>query len=308
MASRKVGGVVLRWMGVVGFVVSAAFVGMACGSSGDADPEDGAKDTTKEDAGQRDAGNGDDGDGDDDFHPPDPADASPGVKATPVDVVFTADNAYKFGWGTKTSVAKLQGSPSNPNATQIFDCPVGLGPEAYEVAAADAPIDGYLYVIAWDDRSNTQGALGQFKRRETDKVVYSGDRDWEVCATGLPYDASSPTAEGPPIDVVNRELQRCNEGSGDKAKTSAGWVNADGAITPGAVGKLTIGEDNSKGYEDGVFPITCQKDETGRGISPEARWMWYSADGKPHFQNDFDPRAFLIFRLPNSSVPPPPVN
>lgn len=299
----------LRWMGVVGFVVSTALVGVACGSDGAAEPEDDAKNTTKGDAGPRnDGGDGKDDGDDDDFYPPDPGDASAGVKATPVDVVFTADNAYKFGWGTKTSVAKLQGSPSNPNAPQIFDCPVGQGPEAYEVPAEDAPIDGYLYVIAWDDRSNTQGALGQFKRRETEKVVYSGDRDWEVCATGLPYDARSPTAEGPPLDVVNRELQRCNEGSGDEAKTSAGWVNASGAVTAGAVGKLTVGEDNSKGYEDGVFPITCQKDETGRGIAPEARWMWYSSDGKPHFQNDPDPRAFLIFRLPNSSVPPPPVN
>lgn len=229
-------------------------------------------------------------------------------RSTPVDVVFTADNAYKFGWGSKTAVSSLQGKPANNGAKDIFECPVGQGPEAYEVPAEQAPVDGYLYVIAWDDRSFTQGALGQFKRRETDKVVYSGDAAWEVCATGLRYDATSSNAVGPTIEIVNEELARCTAGTGDKTKSSGGWVNAAGAVTDGAVGALMVGEDNAKGYEDGVFPITCQKDPTGKGIDAAARWMWYSSDKKPHFKDDPDPRAFLIFRLPNAAVPPPPVN
>lgn len=287
-------------------IVTSLLLVAACSGSEGGDASSGPTDTSNQDAGTNttaDAGDASTTFGD----PNQDADTTPKQKATPVDVVFTADNAYKFGWGTKTSVASMQGSPSNPGAHEIFDCPVGVGPEAYVVPAEEAPIEGYLYVIAWDDHSNTQGALGQFKRQETDKVVYSGDSGWEVCATGLVYDARSKDAQGPPLDVVNQELKRCNDGSGDKAKTSGGWVNTEGAITPGAVGKLTVGEDNAKGYEDGVFPITCQKDDTGRGIDPAARWMWYSSDGKPHFQNDPDPRSFLIFRLPNSAVPPPPV-
>lgn len=268
---------------------------VACGSSTSTFP--GGTDDKGADGGTPGFGDGNDaGTGD-----------QPKVRSTPVDVVFTTDNAYKFGWGTQTAVSSLQGSPSNPGAPEIFPCPVGQGPEAYEVPADEAPIEGYLYVIAWDDHSNTQGALGQFKRRETNKVVYSGDAAWEVCATGLEYDARSADAQGPPLDVVNAELARCNAGSGDKAKTSGGWVNTAGEVTAGAVGKLMVGEDNSVGYEDGVFPITCQKDETGRGIDAAARWMWYSSDGQPHFQNDPDPRSFLIFRLPNSAVPPPAV-
>ncbi len=226
--------------------------------------------------------------------------------ATPVDVVFTTDNAYVFGWGTKDSVQSLQGKPANPTGAQIFPCPVGVGPEAYVVPAESAPLDGYLYVIAWDDRDNTQGSLGQFKRRGSDDVVYTGDAQWEVCATGLPYDARSADAGGPPVDVINAELARCSAGTGDPAKTSAGWVNAAGAITANAVGNVIVGEDNSA--DDGFFPITCQGDDAGLGIDPAARWMWYSSDGTPRFQNDSDPRAFLIFRLPNTAVPPNPVN
>ena len=240
------------------------------------------------------------------------ATASGGLaKATPVDVVFTTDNAYVFGWGSKDSVSTLQGKPSNPTGNEIFPCPIGQGPEAYVVPAEQAPLDGYLYVIAWDDHDNTQGALGQFKRRETDKAVYTGDLAWEVCATGIVYDARSPDAEPPTLEVVNTELARCTAGTGDPAKTSAGWVNTAGAITANAVGKLTIGEDNSSDSSEdgGVFPITCQMDDAGaQGIDPGAHWMWYSSDGTPHFQNDPDPRSFLIFRLPNTAVPPPPVN
>lgn len=288
---------VLVWVTVS---VAAAVVALACGSSSDSTFTSGG-------GGTADGGEGgttiDPGFGGSDAS----SDAELAQRSTPVDVVFTADNAYKFGWGTKSALSSMQGSPSNPGANEIFPCPVGQGPEAYEVPAAEAPIEGYLYVVAWDDHSNTQGALGQFKRRESDRVVYSGDAAWEVCATGLVYDARAADAQGPPLDVVNAELARCNDGTGDKTKTSGGWVSTAGAVTPGAVGKLMVGEDNATGYEDGVFPITCQKDDAGKGIDPGARWMWYSSDGLPHFQNDPDPRSFLVFRLPNTAVPPPPV-
>ena len=102
-------------------------------------------------------------------------DAAPPLSNDPVDVVFTADNAYAFGWGDATSLANFQSRPTTQVAGDIFNCPVvkggaactspsGCGPEAYTVPAKDAPPTAYLYVVAWSDRMTTQGALGQFKR------------------------------------------------------------------------------------------------------------------------------------------------
>lgn len=225
--------------------------------------------------------------------------------ASPVDVAITADNAYRFGWGDASHLKSMQGRPANANASDIFDCPVGRGPETYVVSAEDAPTDGYLYVVAWDDRRTTQGVLAQFKRRDSTLTTYSGEAAWQVCATGLVYDATSADAQGPTLETVNAELERCSAGAGEPATTSAGWVDAKGVVTEGAVGALTVGEDNSAGYEDGVFPITCQGTADAPGLDAAARWMWYSSDGQPHFKDDPDPRAFLIFRLPTAAVSTP---
>ena len=228
-------------------------------------------------------------------------------KPTPVDVVFTADNAYKFGWGTVDRLDQVEGRPFSTNAGDIFNC--GTGPEAYTVPADAAPLDAYLYVVAWDDRAVTQGALGQFKRRETEAVLYTGDPAWEVCATGLPFPAADSTAQGPDTATINAEIERCTAGTGDKEKTSGGWVSAAGAVTPGAVGALVVGEDNSAA--DGDFPITCLPNDAGQpGIDSAAKWMWYSPDGANAFRNNETnrTRAFLIFRLTARALPPPVIN
>lgn len=62
----------------------------------------------------------------------------------PVHVVLTADNAYVFGWGDQGQVAQLYGRPGTTSAGDIFNCPIGKGPEAYDVAGEDAPGDAYL--------------------------------------------------------------------------------------------------------------------------------------------------------------------
>src|SRR5689334_12548542 len=77
----------------------------------------------------------------------------------PVHVVLTADNAYAFGWGDALGVSSLKGRPPTATAGDIFNCPVGTGPEAYDVPAAESPPDGYLYVVTWDDEAVTEGVI-----------------------------------------------------------------------------------------------------------------------------------------------------
>ncbi|MFO0574804.1 MAG: hypothetical protein U1A78_12500 [Polyangia bacterium] len=223
------------------------------------------------------------------------------MTAPDVHVVITADNAYAFGWGDVSRVTKLSGRPMTQLAADIFNCPIGLGPEEYDIPAAEAPETSYLYVVAWADDATTQGLIGQFDRGGV--PIYTGHGDWEVCATGMAYD-TGPAGGGPTLDVVNQEIARCTAGSGSPTQTSAGWVGQKGAITPGAIGALAVGEDNS--VQGGDFPIVCQRDATGkRGVDADARWIWYSPDGKSPFRyaGGRNPtRAFLIFRLPSKVI------
>jgi hypothetical protein len=247
----------------------------------------------------------------------------------PVDVVFTADNAYAFGWGNATTLANFESRPNTTLAGDIFNCPVvtggaactapgGCGPEAYVVPAADAPPTAYLYVVAWSDQGTTQGALGQFKRGKAD-TLYTGDDAWEVCATGIEHNPSDPSDTGPSKSDVEAKLALCN--SGDAAVASHGWVNKTGAVTTGALGNLALGEDNSRGrtYDpgglptDGVFPITCQKDANGnQGIDADAHWMWYQPPGfttEEAFTNNSGnaTKTYLIFRVKAADIPVEPV-
>ncbi len=222
-----------------------------------------------------------------------------------VHVVLTADNAYAFGWGDVNQVLSLKGRPPTASAGDIFNCPLGTGPEAYDVLGADAPSSGYLYIVTWADNSVTQGVIGQFTRGGT--PLYTGDTAWEACATGLPYDPStgSSTANGPTQMVVNTQIGNCNAGTISTTTGSGGWVNSTAAVTAGAVGKLAIGEDNSDNA--GSFPIVCQKDGAGKqGVDAAAHWMWYAPPGVTdpfHASGTNNTRAFLIFRLKSADVP-----
>ena len=233
--------------------------------------------------------------------------------ATDVEVVITADNAYSFGWGNASKVATFFARKPSTVAGEIFNCPVAsspiVGPEDYDIPASEAPASAYLYVVSWSDRAVTQGVLGQFQRKGG-SPLFTGTEKWQVCATGN-GDYVAP-ADGPPADVVNAEIGKCNAGTGDKTTSSGGWVDAAGPVTAGAVGALAIGEDNSD--SGGSFPIACSDKQCAtvpatckRGISESARWMWYQAPG------DTDPfrsagtnksREFLIFRLPATALPP----
>jgi hypothetical protein len=224
--------------------------------------------------------------------------------AVDVDVVITADNAYSFGYGDVNGITHFTQGTRAKTAGQIFNC--GEGPEAYTVPAADAPASAYLYIATWDDLAVTQGVLGQF-RRGSGTPLYTGDAQFEVCATGIDMQNSQ---EGPAQADINAQIAICNVGSGDPATTSAGWVNLAGAVTPNAIGSLAVGEANDTD-PGGTFPPTCP---TGVGpagaatIDPAAHWMWYQPGGIANpFQstgsNTF--RAYLIFRLAAEDIPPP---
>jgi len=230
-----------------------------------------------------------------------PRDAGPSAVATDVEAVVTTDNAFSFGYGSDANVSTfIRGEGSD--GAGIFNCPVGYGPDRYVVPAAKAPIDAWLYIIAWADTAVTQGTLAQFKRVGGEKI-YSGNGAWEVCAIGQAYDDHGP---GPDQAAVNARVVDCNKGHAGTAY-SKGWVTVNGASTrtAGAIGKLAVGEANDN--PSGNFPIVCQKDDKGvAGIDAVARWMWFDPlDGKSPFVGNENNRTktFLIFRLPASALP-----
>lgn len=227
-----------------------------------------------------------------------------GVPLVDVDVVITADNAYSFGYGNVDGITHFTQGTRAQTAGQIFNC--GEGPEAYVVPAADAPPSAYLYIVTWDDLSVTQGVLGQFRRGDG-APLYTGDAQFEVCATGINMQASQT---GPTQNEINEQIALCNSGNGDELTTSAGWVNVAGAVTAGAIGSLAVGEANDPA-PGGTFPPTCPTTVAppeAASIDPEARWMWYQPGGVANpFQstgsNTF--RAYLIFRLAAEDIPDP---
>src|SRR5438552_3495397 len=56
--------------------------------------------------------------------------------AAQIDATVTADNAYGFGFGSPTTLANDFGSVESFTAAQIFNCPVGVGPELYNVSVS----------------------------------------------------------------------------------------------------------------------------------------------------------------------------
>ena len=220
------------------------------------------------------------------------------IATGPVDVVITADNAYSFGYGDATSMLHFTQGTRATTAGDIFNCPVGVGPEQYTIAEADAPPGAYLYIASWDDHAVTQGVIGQFKR-DTGTVT-TGGAPFEVCATGLDYVSGPDGTSGTSQAIINQQIAICNAGTGNPTTTSKGWVSSTGATTTGAVGLLAIGEANDD--PGGTFQIACAATATTPGIASSAKWMWYDPqDGLAgdafHSNGTNRFKAFLIFRL-----------
>lgn len=219
---------------------------------------------------------------------------------TDVNVIITADNAYGFGYGSGSALVNYFGGVENITSGDIFNCPVGDGPEQYLVPAADSNAGSFLYIVSYADKSTTQGVLAEFFREGAPPTV-TGDGNWEVCATGKDFD---PGGGGPSLNEVNQQLLACDEGSGDPATTSGGWVGT----TSTAGGSVVFGEDNSTERDNpqpgNEFRIACE-------IPKEARWMWYdwradTSSGSPFIWpggNQNSTRDFLIFRLGAEFVP-----
>lgn len=220
-----------------------------------------------------------------------------------VNVIITADNAYGFGYGTKTKLANYFGGVENRESGDIFDCPVGNGPEQYVVPAEDANAGGYLYIIGYADKSTTQGVIAKFFR-EGAQPVYTGTSKWEVCATGEDYD---PGSGGPSRVTIDEYIEKCNGAELDPKNSSVGWVNATGTDH----GKVAIGEDNSTTRDaptpGNEFLVACD-------IEPSARWMWFDwlaarKEGSPFIWpgDGANPtKDFLIFRLGADQIPSKP--
>jgi hypothetical protein len=222
-----------------------------------------------------------------------------------VNVIITADNAYGFGYGTKTKLANYFGGVENKESGDIFDCPIGNGPESYVVPADDANAGGYLYIIGYADKSTTQGVIAKFYR-EGAMPVYTGIGKWEVCATGEDYD---PGSKGPTRETIDDYIAKCNAGALDPSTSSVGWVDTSGAE---GNGRLVFGEDNSttrEGPKPGnEFLIACD-------IEPSARWMWFDWEaGERTDSSAFMwpggsanvTKDFLIFRLGADQIPRKP--
>jgi cysteine-rich repeat protein len=213
-----------------------------------------------------------------------------GVRAD-IDVAITSDNAYLFGYGDSNAFASSFGGVINTTSGEIFFCPPSAGGvETYTIPSPAA--DDYIYVVAWSDDSVSQGLIAQFDGGLNLKA-YSGQGDWEVCATGIDFDSSSPPITGG-ASSINSQITLCNAGTGSPVTTSAGWVGLSG----GTAGNLVYGEDNTSG---GTFSaLSC--------MDTQARWMWFNAD-PVNIANPFtaDPgtsghKEYLIFRLPMSAV------
>nr|HEX4318013.1 hypothetical protein [Kofleriaceae bacterium] len=236
-----------------------------------------------------------------------PTSDAPQVATGPVHVVITADNAYSFGYGDDAQITNFTQGTRALTAGDIFNCPVGVGPEAYDIAAADAPDGAYLYIVTWDDLEVTQGVIGQFTR-DTGTVL-TGDARFDVCGTGLDYSTGSDSLVGPDLATINQQIAICNAGTGDPTTTTRGWVNTAGAVTPGATGALAVGQDNSGSGSE--FQIACQQTPTMDGVRSDAHWMWWDPQtGQDPFEatgeNTF--HAFLIFRLPAAVIIESPAN
>ncbi len=229
---------------------------------------------------------------------------------TDVVAFLTADSAYILGYGTSEALTDSFAAVTDPPLTEF------CGDELVEYVIP--PGADYFYVVAYSDQVGTQGVFGAFYRDSyflsgppplrPVLVAFTGDPQWEVCATGLSYHPDDPA---PLPGLINEQIGLCNMGSTDPFTTSQGWVDQVG--TP--LGALAVGEYNATPLEGepqpgNEFPPVC----ADFFFPDEARWMWFNWDPEDiewptqspflHPDGDDNPaHEFLIFRLPQTAVP-----
>ena len=163
-----------------------------------------------------------------------------------VDVRFTADNAYGFGYGNNNEMNNYFGGIESRLARDIFSCNPSVGVEEYVVPSVS--VDDVLYVVAWSDKAVTQGVIGHFK--SGGQTIYTGMGAWEVYATGINYSPISPRP-GPSLIEINDQIDIANAAAGDAHTTSITWVDQGGS---GGSGRLQFGEVNDDSAGRGGFP------------------------------------------------------
>ncbi len=207
-----------------------------------------------------------------------------------VAISLTADIQYVLAVGDTTTLHARIGEADNSGGTGILPCPVGVGPERWEVIRAEHPGARVAYIATWDDQAIARGMVGQFASLDgSETYTLTGDEGWQVCAVGEFPGGGGVLTD----DEFALGLAACNAGTA----ASGGWVDAAGALSPGAIGHLIVG--GAQG--DGV-PLGPVCDDPG-GVPLAARWVWYhptltdpvvalDATGT----NDCD--EYLIFRYP----------
>lgn len=210
----------------------------------------------------------------------------------PVIATLTVDNAFSVMWDDGASARMFMEGDISPTISEIFDCPVGLGPAEFSIPVPVLP-NAYLYIAAWADASTQAGFLGKFVR--AGKTTLTGDAGWEVCAIGEFYALSTA---GPSAARIFTAIEDCNRGINS---ASQGWLNAAGPVTPGAQGRLYVGDRNDG---SGIWNLTCQNDATGRGIPEAARWIWWDPDdGIPPYDNGLNrTKTFHLYRIASTAL------
>jgi len=205
---------------------------------------------------------------------------------------ITADNSYRFGYGTQVSTTSMNPAVNNTTAAQIFDC--ASGPEAYSVTL---PSNGYLYLVAWSDDAVAQGIMGQFNMITpfTGPYRYTGNANWQVYATGIDKDG----LPGPSDAEINAQIAIANAKAGAPGTTSITWVNSVGGCD-GGDGYIVGDEQNDPTVGTGSCPnVYSQVCSTKMKLG--AKWMWYDDTGSGcPLAPGANHREFLIFRMPVS--------
>ncbi len=218
-----------------------------------------------------------------------------------IHVVSTFDNSGVVGLYGLEGVTGRTDWVTNRTAAEIFGCG---SVEHYRIDASSLAGAQYLFAGMEADLSTSQGALFRVARNGS-TPVYSGDKAWEACATGVNLGAANDVR-------LNELIGQCNLGA-EGNTDSKGWVgecasSADGNCV--AVGEPNVG--NRTRVVGGappeapgnVFPEACRQGPMG--VHP--RWMIYKAGGTRAGQAR-DPfvapgySKFTLFRLNVSRIP-----
>ena len=166
--------------------------------------------------------------------------------ADSVTVTITVDNGYGFGFGDQNGIyaGQYYGGVDNCLASQIFGSPcyvfvppdnptanTDTGAEIYNITAG---ANDYIYIVAWSDDSQLQGAVASFTDNNTSVTVTTSPAwPWQVYATGTNWqpNCTSTGAHGPPLTgfpyAINNQISVANASAGGPG-TSVTWVNNTG--------------------------------------------------------------------------------